>query len=125
MWPEVWLRRFVTSPVTQISPTCFSSRRLICHVSSVTVSTLRICSNGNSSPKSHCDLTGLAIVQLKSFAISHFPSAILGCSSAALWTPCPTADLTAQQYQQPPTRSEEHTSELQSLRHLVCRLLLE
>src|SRR5258705_1740312 len=24
-----------------------------------------------------------------------------------------------------PTRSEEHTSELQSLRHLVCRLLLE
>src|SRR5438045_5864724 len=30
--------------------------------------------------------------------------------------------------QQPPvsvTRSEEHTSELQSLRHLVCRLLLE
>src|SRR5262245_64323483 len=25
----------------------------------------------------------------------------------------------------PTTRSEEHTSELQSLRHLVCRLLLE
>src|SRR5437899_8160753 len=25
----------------------------------------------------------------------------------------------------PGTRSEEHTSELQSLRHLVCRLLLE
>src|SRR5262245_65103368 len=25
----------------------------------------------------------------------------------------------------PPDRSEEHTSELQSLRHLVCRLLLE
>src|SRR5262245_62931679 len=25
----------------------------------------------------------------------------------------------------PPYRSEEHTSELQSLRHLVCRLLLE
>src|SRR5258705_1257688 len=25
----------------------------------------------------------------------------------------------------PPVRSEEHTSELQSLRHLVCRLLLE
>src|SRR5436853_7716579 len=24
-----------------------------------------------------------------------------------------------------PTRSEEHTSELQSLRHLVCRLLVE
>src|SRR5262245_64336993 len=27
--------------------------------------------------------------------------------------------------QQAPLRSEEHTSELQSLRHLVCRLLLE
>src|SRR5437899_3387015 len=26
---------------------------------------------------------------------------------------------------EPETRSEEHTSELQSLRHLVCRLLLE
>src|SRR2546422_7405608 len=26
---------------------------------------------------------------------------------------------------QPPTRSEEHTSELQSRLHLVCRLLLE
>src|SRR5262245_29635781 len=26
---------------------------------------------------------------------------------------------------QTPVRSEEHTSELQSLRHLVCRLLLE
>src|SRR5437899_7070914 len=28
-------------------------------------------------------------------------------------------------WRQAPTRSEEHTSELQSLRHLVCRLLLE
>src|SRR5205814_10267060 len=27
--------------------------------------------------------------------------------------------------QKSPVRSEEHTSELQSLRHLVCRLLLE
>src|SRR5437899_4873373 len=27
--------------------------------------------------------------------------------------------------QKQPQRSEEHTSELQSLRHLVCRLLLE
>src|SRR5437899_6535190 len=28
-------------------------------------------------------------------------------------------------YRAVPVRSEEHTSELQSLRHLVCRLLLE
>src|SRR5947199_5354979 len=34
--------------------------------------------------------------------------------------PSPTALPEAKQY-----RSEEHTSELQSLRHLVCRLLLE
>src|SRR5262245_63632905 len=30
-----------------------------------------------------------------------------------------------QRLQSTPERSEEHTSELQSLRHLVCRLLLE
>src|SRR5262245_62868719 len=29
------------------------------------------------------------------------------------------------QHAEPAHRSEEHTSELQSLRHLVCRLLLE
>src|ERR1017187_7421904 len=61
MWPELWLRRFVTSPVTQISPTCFPSRSLTCRVRSVTDSTLRVSSRGNSSPKSHCDLTGLGI----------------------------------------------------------------
>src|SRR5437899_528128 len=33
--------------------------------------------------------------------------------------------LTEQRKQGGPLRSEEHTSELQSLRHLVCRLLLE
>src|ERR1039458_3868454 len=35
-------------------------------------------------------------------------------------TPKPEIDLTRLHH-----RSEEHTSELQSLRHLVCRLLLE
>src|SRR5438045_8131319 len=37
---------------------------------------------------------------------------------------CPANGLTATWYNSP-ARSEEHTSELQSLRHLVCRLLLE
>src|SRR2546429_1181891 len=40
--------------------------------------------------------------------------------AAARWTPgsaCPPTS--------PPPRSEEHTSELQSRLHLVCRLLLE
>src|SRR5215472_19137367 len=35
------------------------------------------------------------------------------------------AALTETPLQQDQPRSEEHTSELQSLRHLVCRLLLE
>src|SRR5205814_8634609 len=38
------------------------------------------------------------------------------CSSAGCWNQAP-ASVAA--------RSEEHTSELQPLRHLVCRLLLE
>src|SRR5262245_63961175 len=40
------------------------------------------------------------------------------CQTRAM--PPPTISATT-----PTTRSEEHTSELQSLRHLVCRLLLE
>src|SRR5438045_8002658 len=35
------------------------------------------------------------------------------------------AEIRAKCYGAPRMRSEEHTSELQSLRHLVCRLLLE
>src|SRR2546429_5909551 len=35
------------------------------------------------------------------------------------------AGSTAKRLPSPPTRSEEHTSELQSRLHLVCRLLLE
>src|SRR5258705_4585403 len=60
--------------------------------------------------------------------------------AAARTTPAPTASPDPASTAQPPdsngthnshvnasnaTRSEEHTSELQSLRHLVCRLLLE
>src|SRR5436853_3094457 len=39
-----------------------------------------------------------------------------GCSTSPFAGPTPIP---------PRARSEEHTSELQSLRHLVCRLLLE
>src|SRR5258705_7689518 len=38
---------------------------------------------------------------------------------------CPTAGNRSGPLAPPQGRSEEHTSELQSLRHLVCRLLLE
>src|SRR2546422_9687416 len=40
------------------------------------------------------------------------------------WCPCP-ACRRGSSNGRPPTRSEEHTSELQSRLHLVCRLLLE
>src|ERR1035441_605242 len=49
-------------------------------------------------------------------------SGLTGCSPASTWlelaapfSPAATVDLRSK-------RSEEHTSELQSLRHLVCRL---
>src|SRR2546425_1306633 len=51
-----------------------------------------------------------------------------GCHQAPMeicagWTPiCPAI---VAQIQYSPRRSEEHTSELQSLAYLVCRLLLE
>src|SRR5436853_5061218 len=48
--------------------------------------------------------------------------------SAVLVLPLPTPAGNGQGQAEPtsfPSRSEEHTSELQSLRHLVCRLLLE
>src|SRR5438045_8113779 len=44
--------------------------------------------------------------------------AVRGDLGESLWTRRAVVDELAQ-------RSEEHTSELQSLRHLVCRLLLE
>src|SRR5438045_7897216 len=40
-------------------------------------------------------------------------------------TDCPRRCSSSTTSQKEKTRSEEHTSELQSLRHLVCRLLLE
>src|SRR5258705_4801294 len=54
------------------------------------------------------------------------PSAITVCAlpsndlqTTPTLAPCPRAAIAARN-----PRSEEHTSELQSLRHLVCRLLL-
>src|SRR5262245_62615287 len=61
----------------------------------------------------------------------HAPCAtrkVLPCGAAGFWPVQPTAAAaTAAPAMKPRrfTRSEEHTSELQSLRHLVCRLLLE
>src|SRR5258705_8011121 len=41
------------------------------------------------------------------------------------YSPASQQTLQPTKAQDPRNRSEEHTSELQSLRHLVCRLLLE
>src|SRR2546422_8177134 len=47
-------------------------------------------------------------------------SIVLGSPRAGLYVVCPIVATVGQT-----TRSEEHTSELQSRLHLVCRLLLE
>src|SRR5258705_6304783 len=52
-----------------------------------------------------------------------FPYTTLFRSAAWPWPSCPTASCWP--WAATCRRSEEHTSELQSLRHLVCRLLLE
>src|SRR5258705_6777057 len=52
-----------------------------------------------------------------------FASLVLAVSAAAIAVG--QSGSPAKPAQEEPQRSEEHTSELQSLRHLVCRLLLE
>src|SRR5205814_10654412 len=65
-------------------------------------------------------------------ASARAPPAVCPCTSSAsrfgsgTWFHSPSEH--SSKYPEPPgrsKRSEEHTSELQSLRHLVCRLLLE
>src|SRR5262245_17446084 len=51
----------------------------------------------------------------------YIPSNCTGCMDCV--TECPDTAILGKVLSE--TRSEEHTSELQSLRHLVCRLLLE
>src|SRR5262245_28532117 len=59
----------------------------------------------------------------RNFAMSS-PSTSSSVSSSSRCTPAPTRTKMTS-FSPATTRSEEHTSELQSLRHLVCRLLLE
>src|SRR5205814_8625505 len=67
-----------------------------------------------------------------SFAFTSPPSTSVRVAAATLFVPC-VAETPNSMPERSPTpanaasrpRSEEHTSELQSLRHLVCRLLLE
>src|SRR5207253_7031406 len=74
----------------------------------------------------------LAVANTSISAI-HCRTSSKGCAppSTPTWYPWPTAGMTpwASRYvtlaTTPSSRSEEHTSELQSRGHLVCRLLLE
>src|SRR5262245_64654321 len=56
--------------------------------------------------------------------ISPRPAAFAGASRGICRTPTCFSLGPARSSISSPARSEEHTSELQSLRHLVCRLLL-
>src|SRR5258708_10881876 len=58
---------------------------------------------------------------------SRSPSAASADQAPPGWPECRPLDATAhpRRCAQPSSRSEEHTSELQSPDHLVCRLLLE
>src|ERR1039458_9487314 len=72
---------------------------------------------------------GLALMTAGSLALGiGATTAMYSVIYAVLLDPFPYKDvahLVSPALQEPGRRSEEHTSELQSLRHLVCRLLLE
>src|ERR1035438_10662367 len=79
---------------------------------------------GNPSPVKYRRATVAAAQAMVSTAGDEAASVQTDSSADAAFDPDPNAP------QQPnakasQSRSEEHTSELQSLRHLVCRLLLE
>src|SRR5438045_4357225 len=64
----------------------------------------------------------------RSWTFSTSSSALLWATSSRISPTNPATPQSAPSFacsKKKDTRSEEHTSELQSLRHLVCRLLLE
>src|SRR5205814_7159589 len=60
----------------------------------------------------------------QSAAIGSRKSYVQHLNTGQFFQHCPRSQ-SGSVHPQPMPRSEEHTSELQSLRHLVCRLLLE
>src|SRR5947199_6825259 len=65
----------------------------------------------------HKEGTSVIVATSDIDAVPLFADRVVRLSDGAIERAGPPADFW--------TRSEEHTSELQSLRHLVCRLLLE
>src|SRR3712207_8628871 len=69
-----------------------------------------------------------SVVPFQRFAQQETSSGVvlLACAAVALaWANSPWAATYERLWEQQLTRSEEHTSELQSRQYLVCRLLLE
>src|SRR5262245_64010271 len=84
----------------------------------------RMIRQGVRSIARHSALVG-AVALLLGGCVGSPSGVALGPSAVAGKTPDGTVDMEEVQAAYIGSRSEEHTSELQSLRHLVCRLLLE
>src|ERR1041385_8574816 len=65
----------------------------------------------------------LTVVALRLGAGSREQGAVASDASPAPGSPLPAPDISQMSPEERATRSEEHTSELQSRLHLVCRLL--
>src|SRR3989442_13240303 len=63
--------------------------------------------------------------KMKLFSYHDFIFYMKNCFDIIMITTCFSCNMECVIYWNPSTRSEEHTSELQSRPHLVCRLLLE
>src|SRR5262245_64215740 len=86
---------------------------------------------GANSQVGRSILAALAPAGVKVTALVRKPQAFAGCTAIADWLSSDDALVAIREAEAvihlagTLNRSEEHTSELQSLRHLVCRLLLE
>src|SRR5262245_64591960 len=86
-------------------------------ITAVLLTVTRLPTTAGSRPNRRCQ---------NSWLITATGSGLAGLSSASVSARPTTAPTPRTEKKLPDTdRSEEHTSELQSLRHLVCRLLLE
>src|SRR5437660_2516626 len=92
-------------------------RRAIRLVIAAAVAGLAACGEGTAPASGQADVLAAEADQLGAMVDTDFGAA--GAAATAAPTTSSSAVLTV------PTRSEEHTSELQSRGHLVCRLLLE
>src|SRR5215208_7214378 len=100
---EVWMMRLATAVMTSL-PAAASSPRTVRSWDAA------------SRPRTPTEPTGRGAGQLSACLATH--SARVPCGTTMAWVHCASLDLSL-------ARSEEHTSELQSRGHLVCRLLLE